>query len=54
MNNTEAKKPMTIFRWITKDGKRHHKMICDDNEHYQERLDFIHWLETDPDVVSWR
>ena len=39
-----------LFRWKTKDGKKHFKFI-DDRE---ERLAFINWLETSPDVVEWR
>ena len=37
------------FTWITKDGQIHTKTI----EDYEERLDFITWLETSNDVVVW-
>lgn len=42
------------FKWTTKDGKRHEKTIPDDEEHYQDRIDFIRWLETDPNIIRWR
>lgn len=38
------------FVWWTKDGRRHEKVVCD----YEDRLNFIEWLETSPDVVSWQ
>lgn len=42
------------FKWMTKDGKWHEKMIADDEAHYQDRLDFILWLETDSNVIRWK
>ncbi len=37
------------FTWFTKDGKMHEKIINNPDE----RLEFIDWLETSPDVVKW-
>lgn len=37
------------FFWETKDGKIHTVKIND----YEERLEFISWLESSPDVVKW-
>lgn len=38
------------FVWWTKDGRRHEKVVRD----YKDRLNFIEWLETSPEVVSWQ
>lgn len=39
------------FLYYTTDGDTHFKFIPD-SEH-DKILDFIEWLETDPDVVVW-
>ena len=41
------------FVYYTTDGKRHEKEIPDGQEHQEERLDFIGWLETSPIVKIW-
>lgn len=38
------------FVWWTRDGKMHEKFVIE----YEDRLNFIEWLETSPDVVSWQ
>jgi hypothetical protein len=38
------------FTWWTKDGKKHEKVV----DSYDERLHFIEWLETSPEVKRWR
>lgn len=45
-----SKENGVVFVWLTKDGQRHTKTIFG----YDERLDFITWLETASDVVWWR
>ena len=42
------------FVYITTDGKKHEKEIPNGAEHQEERLDFITWLETSPEVIKWR
>lgn len=45
------------FTWKTKDGEWHKKEIPDTDENgnkNEEVYDFIHFLETDKSVISWR
>lgn len=37
------------FTWFTKDGKMHEKII----NNPEDISEFIDWLETSSDVVSW-
>lgn len=41
------------FVYVTTDGKKHVKEIPNGEDHYEERLDFIGWLETSPTVKKW-
>ena len=38
-----------VFKWLTRDGMWHQKTIFDK----EEILDFIGWLETNHNVVTW-
>ncbi len=42
-----------IFHWLTKDGNWHRKFIPRGDEYKEERLEFIGYLEENPDVVCW-
>jgi hypothetical protein len=39
------------FTWKTTDGKIHEKIFTGT---YEERLEFIGWLEWSPGIVWWR
>lgn len=49
----ESKEFFVIFHWKTKNGEWHTKYIPRTDEYKKKRLEFVKYLESNPDVVCW-